>query len=109
MDSLKEKTALITGASSGVGRAIALELTALGALVLLVARDPQKLRSVCEEIKTVGGVARTWSVDLTSDEPLQNFISEIKKTFAGIDLLIHSAGMFRREVLASASAADFDT
>ena len=108
MDSLKEKTALITGASSGVGRAIALELAALGALVLLVARDPQKLRIVSDEIRTSGGAARHWSVDLTSDEAVQTFTSEIKKEFAGLDFLVHSAGAFRMEPIASAPVADFD-
>jgi len=108
MDSLKERTALITGASSGVGRAIALELAALGALVLLVARDPQKLRSVSEEIKTSGGAAHQWSVDVTSDEALQAFTTEIRRDFAGLDFLIHSAGVFRMEPMASASVTDFD-
>ena len=108
MDSLKEKTALITGASSGVGKAIALELAALGALVLLVARDPEKLRIVSDEIKTAGAVARSWAVDLTNDDALQNFTVEIKKEFAGLDFLIHSAGAFRMEPIASAPVADFD-
>jgi NADP-dependent 3-hydroxy acid dehydrogenase YdfG len=109
MDSLKERIALITGASSGVGKAIALELAALGALVLLVARDPQKLRSVSEEIKTSGGAAHSWSVDLTSDEALQTFTTEIRRDFAGLDFVIHSAGVFRMEPIASAPVADFDT
>ena len=108
MGSLKEKTALITGASSGVGRAIALELAALGALVLLVARDPQKLRAVSDEINTSKGAARPWSVDLTSDGAMQTFTSEIKKEFAGLDFLVHSAGAFRMEPIASAPVADFD-
>jgi NADP-dependent 3-hydroxy acid dehydrogenase YdfG len=108
MDSLKENIALVTGASSGVGRAIALELAALGAVVLLVARDPLKLRTVCDEIKNAGGSARSWSVDLTNDDALQTFIAEIKKEFAALDLLIHSAGIFRMEPIVSAPVADFD-
>jgi short-subunit dehydrogenase len=70
MVSLKEKTALITGASSGIGRAIALELAALGALVLLVARTPQKLESVAAEIENAGGAARAFAVDFTDDGAL---------------------------------------
>lgn len=108
MVSLKEKIALITGASSGVGRAIALELAALGALVLLVARDPQKLGRACDEIKSAGGTARSWSVDLTNDGALQNFTDEIKKEFPGLDFLIHSAGIFKMEPIASAPVSDFD-
>lgn len=108
MVSLKEKTALITGASSGVGRAIALELATLGALVLLVARDPQKLRTTCDEIKAAGGAARSWSVDLTNDDALQTFADDIKKEFAGLDFLIHSAGIFRMEPIVSAPVGDLD-
>jgi NAD(P)-dependent dehydrogenase (short-subunit alcohol dehydrogenase family) len=105
---LKEKIALVTGASSGVGKAIALELAALGALVLLIARDPNKLEAAASEIKNSGGVAQTWSVDLTNDEALQSFIRQIKAQFAGLDFLIHSAGIFRRASIESAPIEDFD-
>src|SRR4051812_25708007 len=108
MDSLKEKIALITGASSGVGRAIAFEFATLGALVLLVARDPQKLRTVCDEIKSGGGAARTWSVDLTNDEALGTLTAVIKKEFAGLDFLVHSAGIFRMAPMTSAPVTDLD-
>src|SRR5881227_631947 len=103
MVSLKEKIALVTGASSGVGRAIALRLAALGAVVLLVARDSQKLRATVDEIQTAGGVARSWPVDLTNDDALQRFIGEIKKEFPGLDFLVHSAGIFRAGPITSAS------
>src|SRR6185436_16667250 len=108
MVSLKDKIALITGASSGVGKAIALELAALGALVLLIARDPHKLEAASTEIKNSGGAAQTWSVDLTSDEALQKFIHEVKTQFAELDFLIHSAGIFRRAPIENAPIEDFD-
>jgi len=108
MVSLKNKIALITGASSGVGRAIALKLAALGALVLLVARDPQKLRAAAHEVESTGGIAKTWAVDLTNDDALQNFIGDIKKDFPGLDFLVHSAGIFRGGPMASASVAELD-
>src|ERR1043166_6286598 len=108
MVSLKEKIALVTGASSGVGRAIALELAAVGALVLLVARDVPRLREVCAEIQNIGDAARSWAVDLTNDDALRKFTNEIKSGFAGLDLLVHSAGIFRFGPLASASVSDLD-
>ncbi|HTD65677.1 MAG TPA: SDR family NAD(P)-dependent oxidoreductase [Candidatus Limnocylindria bacterium] len=108
MASLKEKTALITGASSGVGRAIALELAALGALVLLVARTPQKLEAVAAEIRNNGGEARTFAADLTDDTALRKLSDEIKKQLGRLDFLIHSAGIFRAAPFVSARLDDFD-
>jgi NADP-dependent 3-hydroxy acid dehydrogenase YdfG len=108
MVSLKEKTALITGASSGIGRALALELAALGALVLLVARTPQKLESVAAEIENAGGAARAFAVDLTDDAALHHLTADLKKQFSRLDYLIHSAGIFRLAPLASATLSDFD-
>jgi NADP-dependent 3-hydroxy acid dehydrogenase YdfG len=108
MASLEGKTALITGASSGVGKALAHELASRGSSVLLVARDAQKLRAVSDAIAASGSVVRQWAFDLTDDQAVQQFVAEIKKEFAGIDFLIHSAGIFRREAMASAPVAEFD-
>ena len=108
MDSLKEKTALVTGASSGVGKAIAQRLAALGALVLLVARVPAKLESAASEVRAAGGAAQTYSVDLTDDAALSRFTEEIRKQFSRVDFLIHSAGIFRAGPFASATSTDFD-
>jgi NADP-dependent 3-hydroxy acid dehydrogenase YdfG len=108
MDSLKEKTALITGASSGVGKAIAQKLAALGALVLLVARTPAKLEAVAQEIRATGATARMFAVDLTDDSALSRFTDEMRKQLSRLDFLIHSAGIFRAGPFASATLADFD-
>jgi NADP-dependent 3-hydroxy acid dehydrogenase YdfG len=108
MDSLKEKIALVTGASSGVGRAIARELGARGALVLLLARDIHRLELLAAEIDSLGGAARPWPVDLTDDDALQNFAVRFKTEFAGLDFLVHSAGIFRMAPIASAPVEDFD-
>ena len=108
MDSLKEKTALITGASSGVGRAIAHKLAALGALVLLVARVPHKLEATASEIKNAGGKVQTFAVDLTDDSVLNHFTEGIRKQFSRVDFLIHSAGIFRLAPIAVAPLGDFD-
>ena len=107
MKSLKGQTALITGASSGVGEAIAREFAARGAAVLLVARDPKKLRAARERLH-VNGAARDWAVDLMRDEPVEDFIMTIKKEFSGLDFLVHSAGIFRMEPMASAPVAELD-
>lgn len=108
MIGLKGRTALITGASSGVGRALALELAALGALVLLVARTPNKLMAVAEEIRSHGGQAHALAADLTSDAELTRLGAELKQQFSRLDFLIHSAGIFRAGSIATATLEDFD-
>lgn len=107
MTSLKGKTALITGASSGVGEAIAREFAERGASVLLVARDLEKLAAATERLH-VNGAARHWAVDLAIDGPVENFIATIKKEFSGLDFLVHSAGIFRMEPMASAPVQELD-
>ena len=108
MVSLKEKIALITGASSGVGRALALDFAALGAMVLLVARDPQKLKDVTEAIQAAGGTARSWSVDLTNDGAVAGMRADIQAQFSRLDFLVHSAGIFKMGAVATAPLSDFD-
>src|SRR6188508_1890543 len=66
MKNLKDRIAVVTGASSGVGKALAHELARRGARVLLPARDPQKLRRVSEELEPKGAAARHWALDLTN-------------------------------------------
>jgi NADP-dependent 3-hydroxy acid dehydrogenase YdfG len=108
MANFKEKTALVTGASSGVGRAIALELAALGVAVLLVARTPQKLEAVAEEIRRANGQANVFVADLTDDASLNDIGSKLKGEIMRLDFLIHSAALFQRAPVATASVADFD-
>ena len=108
MISLKGKTALITGASSGVGRALALELAALGALVLLVARMPHKLEAVVDEIRRADGQAQMFALDLTEDEALRRLSVDLKQQIRTLDILVHSAGVFRAAPIATASLVDFD-
>jgi len=108
MISLRVKTALVTGASSGVGRALALELAALGVVVLLVARTPHKLQAVADEIRSADGKAHVFAVDLTDDAALNRLTSELKQRFPLLDVLVHSAGIFRAGPVANAPASDFD-
>jgi NADP-dependent 3-hydroxy acid dehydrogenase YdfG len=108
MESSRQRTALITGASSGVGRAIALELAALGVAVMLLARDSQKLQSVAAEAQARGAEALVWPVDLTDAVALATVAREVKEAGRPIDFLVHSAGLFRYGPTASASLEDFD-
>ncbi|GAB4543327.1 MAG: 3-ketoacyl-ACP reductase [Pleurocapsa sp.] len=91
---IKGKTALITGASRGIGKAIALELARQGVQrLLLVARDRQKLASVATEIEAMGVEVVTLSVDLTNSSSINIAIAQAWRTYRPIHLLVNCAGV----------------
>ena len=92
--SLAGKTALVTGASRGIGRAIAMRLAQLGAHLLLVARDPAALEAVKQHILQRGSTADTISCDLTSAAAIAELGSRVE-TLGGCDILINAAGIGR--------------
>ena len=91
---IKGKTAFITGASRGIGRAIALELARQGIHhLLLVARDRQKLANVAAEITQMGVKVTTLSLDLTQPSSINIAIAQAWRTHRPIHLLINCAGV----------------
>ena len=91
---IQGKTALITGASRGIGKAIAIELARQGIKrLLLVARDRQKLASVAEEISAIGVEVTTLSLDLTQSSSIDIAIAQAWKTHRPIHLLVNCAGV----------------
>jgi 3-oxoacyl-[acyl-carrier protein] reductase len=91
---IQGKVALITGASRGIGRAIALELAQQGIKrVILLARDRQKLAQVAQEIEAMGVQATTISVDLTQAVELNIVVAQLWRNYGPIDLLVNCAGV----------------
>jgi 3-oxoacyl-[acyl-carrier protein] reductase len=91
---LTGKTALVTGASRGIGRAIALELAQQGIQhLLLVAKDRQRLANVAQEITTMGVKVTTLSVDLTQPSAINIAIAQAWRTHRPIHLLVNCAGV----------------
>lgn len=86
------KTALVTGASRGIGRAIALRLADLGAGLLLVARDERALSDVRQQIADAGGSAGVLLCDLASSSEISKIAGEIDSA-GGCDILINAAGI----------------
>jgi len=98
MTSLKGKTVLITGASRGIGEAIALKLASHGANIVIAAKSaeenpklPGTIFSVAKEIERVGGKALPVATDIRSEEQVQNAVDQAVKKFGGIDILINNA------------------
>jgi 3-oxoacyl-[acyl-carrier protein] reductase len=93
---LKGKPALVTGASSGIGRACAVELAAEGARVCAVARDERRLTEVVAEIAGAGGEAFWVSADLSTEGGCRDAIAACVARFGGIDILVNVAGAARQ-------------
>jgi len=108
MSSLQGKVAVITGASSGIGKAIALSLALEGANVLLLGRNESKLNEVARLIQSRGGHAAVFVFDVTLMDENTELQERFKKQFGRVDVLVHSAGAFVQNKMDSASIDDFD-
>jgi NADP-dependent 3-hydroxy acid dehydrogenase YdfG len=105
---LHKKVAVVTGASSGVGRSIALALANEGADVVLLGRNMSRLRAVAEKCAQLGSRTVCHKVDLLRAAAIPKIKAQITKAFGGVDILIHSAGAIARSNVDTASLADFD-
>lgn len=89
---LKGKVALVTGASSGIGRATAIAMAQCGARVALVGRNIDALRDVADKIAESGGEAVSLVADLTKDQDLERVVAGAVAAFGGLDILVNAAG-----------------
>lgn len=96
MKTLENKVIVITGASSGIGEAMAKEYAAQGAKVVLGARSVQKLQLLAGDIRSTGGRAAYCGVDVTKPAECKELIGTAVREFGGIDVLICNAGISMR-------------
>ena len=96
MKTLKDKVIVITGASSGIGEALARECAVQGANVVLGARSLQKLQLIVGDIRSKGGEATYCAVDVTKPEECRNLIDTAVGEYGGLDVLICNAGLSMR-------------
>jgi NAD(P)-dependent dehydrogenase (short-subunit alcohol dehydrogenase family) len=99
MPNLSGRTALVTGASKGLGKAMALALAGAGATVALVSRDAEKLRGVEREIQSGGGRAAVFIADVTSEEAVRQLESDVSGQLGRVQILINNAGINIRKNL----------
>ncbi|KAL0871100.1 hypothetical protein ABMA27_004904 [Loxostege sticticalis] len=93
--SFKNKVVLVTGASSGIGAAIALKFAEEGASVAIVGRNEEKLKKVTENIAKVGNKPLVIVADMTKDNDVQRIVNDTLKQFGKIDVLVNNAGVSR--------------
>ncbi len=90
--SLAGKTAIVTGGSRGIGRAIAIGLGEAGANVVVGARKPESLAEAVEAVNAAGGRGHGIVTNVRDNDSLTNLVAETKRTFGSIDILINNAG-----------------
>jgi 3-oxoacyl-[acyl-carrier protein] reductase len=105
---LDGRIALVTGASQGIGRAIALELAAQGAVVALAARTADKLASVADEIRAAGGQAEPFALDIADEASIKAAAKAVLAKFSKIDVLVNNAGITRDGLMLRMKRADWD-
>jgi len=108
MSSLQGKTALVTGASQGIGRACALALAQAGARVALAARNEAKLNEVAAEIASHSGAAAVFSLDLASEDSIRACAKAALAHFGAIDILVNNAGVTRDTLALTMKRAEWD-
>ena len=108
MSSLEGRTALVTGASQGIGRACAIELAKAGARVALAARNEQKLAEVAAEIAAAGGTAHAFAIDIGSEDSIKAGAKAALAHFGSIEILVNNAGITKDGLMLRMKRADWD-
>jgi NAD(P)-dependent dehydrogenase (short-subunit alcohol dehydrogenase family) len=97
---IEGKRVLITGASSGIGRATALKVAAAGGIPLLVARNVEKLEEARAEIVAAGGLAYVYAADISDIDEIDRLIERVKDDHRTVDMLVNNAGRSIRRSIA---------
>lgn len=106
---LQEKAALVTGASRGIGRAIALEFAKQGANVAVnYAGSEDKAQEVVEELLQLGVKAFKIQTDVSDESSVQNMIKEVTSQFGRLDILVNNAGVNKDNLLMRMKESEFD-
>ena len=105
---LRDKVAVVTGASRGIGAATALTLAQAGATVVVAARSADELAALVERLEHMGGRALAVPADLTQEADVARLRAAALERFDAVDILVNNAGVGKYGPLSSLSAADYD-
>lgn len=107
-DQLPKRVALVTGASRGIGAAIAAAIGAQGRHVVCAARSEDALKAVAQQIITSGGSASVVTCDVSSQDSIEQVIDQVASEHGRLDILVNNAGMTRDNLLLRMSDEEFD-
>jgi len=102
------KVAIVTGAASGIGRAIALALSDLGARVVIADKAGEAAKNVAQEINSAGGKAVAIKTDVAKARDVERMVQQVIDKFGRIDILVNNAGVISRQSFVDMTEADFD-
>ena len=106
---LKGKTAVVTGGSRGIGRAIALQLAEKGAnIVVNYTSNHTAAQEVVRQIEEMGVSGKAVKADVSNSEEVENLVNEVLNTFGSIDILINNAGITRDNLIIRMTEQEFD-
>src|ERR1700759_1217463 len=108
MENLQGKTAFVSGASQGIGRACAIARAKMGARVALAARNEAKLEAVAQEIAAAGGEAKPFLMDVSDEASIQSAAKAAVAHFGSVEILVNNAGITRDTLLLRMKRADWD-
>lgn len=107
MASLKQKVAIVTGASSGIGEATAIALAAAGAKVAIIARRSERLETLTQRIQQNGGEALPITADVANEAQVQDMVSATKDKWGRVDILVNNAGVMLLGPIYEANTEDW--
>ncbi len=103
-----ELNAVISGASSAIGGAIATAIASTGAAVWLVGRDAARLETTAQTAKAMARAVRVYRADLTVDSAVEELASQIRNEFGAVDVLVHCAGAYTTGKIESTPVEELD-
>jgi NAD(P)-dependent dehydrogenase (short-subunit alcohol dehydrogenase family) len=106
---LNGRTALVTGASRGLGRYFASTLARAGAAVAATARRQESLQAVCDEIRSAGGVAVAVAMDVSDSSSVAAAVSDVVRQFGKLDILVNNAGVTVTKPFLEVTEAEWDS
>ncbi|MFZ5518618.1 MAG: glucose 1-dehydrogenase [Candidatus Zhuqueibacterota bacterium] len=105
---IQGKVAIVTGATSGIGKATAFSFAREGARLALVARNVSALKDVASSIRELGAQVEIFPTDVTKEDQVERCLNGVVSHFGGVDILINSAGIIANGTIENTRLADWD-
>ncbi|MBF0179333.1 MAG: 3-oxoacyl-[acyl-carrier-protein] reductase [Magnetococcales bacterium] len=105
---MRDRVAIVTGASSGIGRVVAIHLAKLGARVVLISNESIRILEALEEVRAISPESEAFEADVTSFPCLEESVKLTLEKFGRIDILVNNAGITRDALLVRMSLADWE-